>query len=419
MLQAFKNELLKYRHGLGPVVQAVADAQSLPFIRGTYFYVDPIDGVNTNDGRSVGTAVADFQTAYGLCTTNVGDGIVVIGVDATTTANTTSYLKAPLDFTKNGITVVGICAPTKMFQRARISNKVVTKTATTISFTADHTISDSAGGFLTAGFEAGQYLAITNSADNNNDFAPVAEGGNANFIKIESVTATTITTTSTSAHLTTVDAATSGTVVLTSYNWYNIRVSGSNNSFYNIHVTMSDATAYALDALVITGHRNYFANVHSANGLASAATVKARSLQLSAAQENTFVGCTFGTDTVDRGNNATYDILLSGAVARNRFIDCETIRHTSAGVAGFAVFMDTTTGGRPTIFDGCRLTCYSTVGGNTVQTAAFGSTGACDDVFCVGGTTHPGYGSTGLGGVVFMSGANVAAGVGGVLTTQS
>jgi hypothetical protein len=51
-----------------------------------------------------------------------------------TTANTTQYLAASLDWTKNGITVFGICAPIPMFQRARIAN---TATVLTLAYLLD------------------------------------------------------------------------------------------------------------------------------------------------------------------------------------------------------------------------------------------------------------------------------------------
>ncbi len=397
-------------------IEEMQTKQGLPLIRGRWIAADPYATARDYINHGILPSLPD---AYEQCVSGRGDGIILFS-GGTTAAHCTSDIKDPLTWSKHGVTVWGVCAPTRVYQRARVSNKIVTYTASTISYTADHTISDSAGGFLTAGFKAGQYLAITNTLTNTNDHAVVAEGGTADFIRISTVTASTITTTSTSAHLTTEAAATAGEVCLTSYNWFNISVTGNNNSFYNMFINQEDNTAYALDSLRITGARNYFKNVHSANGLASGATILTRSLSLVAAEDNTFEDCTFGTDTVDRGNNATYDILLSGAVARNLFERCRTIRHTSAGVANFAVYLNATTGGRPTQFHDCIFTNWSTASGNTVQTAAFGYNGAGnDDIWLTGNTQHPGYGSTGLGGVVWVGGANVAAGVGGVLTTQS
>lgn len=403
--------------GLSPELRAVLAGlgdSGLPPIRGKWFVVDPYKTTSPEGG--VEGAYADLQTAYAQCVTNAGDGILVLGSNADSTAANTSYQKSPLVWSKNGITVVGACAPTRTYQRARIANKIVTKTATTISYTGDHTISDSAGGFLTAGFEAGQYLAITNASTNTNDFAVVAEGGSADFIRIDSVTASTITTTSTSAHVTTESAATAGQVVLTSYNWQVMKVTGSNNSFYNLHIVQGDNTAYALDALYVSGARNYFQNVHAATGLASAATVLTRSLALIAAEENTFVNCTFGNDTVDRGNNATYDVYLYGAVKRNFFFGCQTIRYASAGTACGAVMLDTTEYGQPTTFDDCRFTCNNV----TQMAKAILMNGANGKHWLTGGTSFPGYAAQGGALVVYNTGpTSSTAGVSGVGTTPA
>jgi hypothetical protein len=96
-------------------------AGGLPFIAGKWFFVDPKNGSASNDGLTPQTAVDSIVTAYGLCTDGAGDGIVHIS-QGTTTADTTSYLHAALAWTKSGITVYGVCAPTRFAQRARIAN---------------------------------------------------------------------------------------------------------------------------------------------------------------------------------------------------------------------------------------------------------------------------------------------------------
>jgi hypothetical protein len=105
---------------------AVADtklaASGLPFIRGTWFFVDADTGASTNDGLTVDTAFASIETAYAACTSGAGDGIAVIA-KGTTTAETTSYLTAAITWSKWGITVFGVCAPTRFSQRARISTQ--------------------------------------------------------------------------------------------------------------------------------------------------------------------------------------------------------------------------------------------------------------------------------------------------------
>ena len=93
----------------------------LPFITGTWFFVDPTSGLSTNDGLSRETPFASVVTAYNACTDGAGDGICVMSRGSTSAA-TTSYLSAAIGWTKSGITVVGIAAATRFSSRARIAN---------------------------------------------------------------------------------------------------------------------------------------------------------------------------------------------------------------------------------------------------------------------------------------------------------
>jgi len=84
--------------------------QQLPLIRGTWYYVDPYAGDNDRSGKGgLSGAVADLQTAYGLCTSDRGDGICVFsgGVAA---GSTSSALTEVLDWAKYSITVFGVAA---------------------------------------------------------------------------------------------------------------------------------------------------------------------------------------------------------------------------------------------------------------------------------------------------------------------
>jgi len=93
---------------------------SLPPIRGTWYFVDPTSGAAANNGLSPGGAKASIESAYALCTSGAGDGIVVMSA-GTTSAGTTSYLTDTITWSKHGITVVGLCAGGYYNQRARIS----------------------------------------------------------------------------------------------------------------------------------------------------------------------------------------------------------------------------------------------------------------------------------------------------------
>jgi hypothetical protein len=86
-----------------------------------------------------------------------------------------------------------------------IWNPLYSMIALTISFTADHTISDSAGGFIVAGFKSGQTIIITD-----------AGGFNCVTVIIDTCIAGVITTTSASPHVITKNATQSGSVSIIS-----------------------------------------------------------------------------------------------------------------------------------------------------------------------------------------------------------
>ena len=377
----------------------------LPPIAGKWVFVDPTNGSDASSGLSPTTAKANIIAAHDACTTNVGDGIAVFGQNlASSPTYCTSYLSKPFDFSKNSITVFGVCAPTRMEQRARIEHKIAVTTSVAVvsNATAQTIVRADGGSFITDGWIVGS----TGKYDS-------ASSGNASrTFTLTAVTASTLTCTA--ADILT-EASTTRT--LTSYHAALFTVSGANNAFYNLHMTCTDTHALSLTCLKVTGVRNYFKNVHAAQGAASAATALTRSLWLSAGEANTFEDCTFGLDTVDRGNNATYDIYISGVVKRNRFINCETIGYASTGVAKLAVYLDGTVGGSPTRFHQCSFVCNNV----TEMTAAFGANGSNDKVWCTGGTCHPGYAALGGGAnVVFIHGPTAStAGVSGKLTAPA
>lgn len=106
---------------LSAAADALTLANGLPPIKGKWFFVDPQNGSSTADGLTPQTAMDTLLTAYNACTDGAGDGICLLS-GGTTTAHTTSYLHAALTWSKYAITVYGVCAPTRMAQRARIAN---------------------------------------------------------------------------------------------------------------------------------------------------------------------------------------------------------------------------------------------------------------------------------------------------------
>jgi hypothetical protein len=375
--------------GLSPELRAVlADTgvgASLPPIRGQWFIVDPYKVTESAGG--IDGAFTSIATAYAACVDNRGDGILVLGSHPTATYDT-SYLKQSLVWAKNGITVIGVAAPTRFAQRARISNKVVTTTSVAVAMAATaKTITRAANSFITDGWEVGMLGKFDASGTNS---------------------ARTFTVISVSALVITVDTGevldeTSTSHTLTSYIPNLVSVTGANNSFINLHITHTGAVAQDVNALKVSGVRNYFQNVHAGVGVADANTTVTYSLNIAAGEENTFVSCVFGLDTVDRGGQATYDILLTGTVARNEFHYCRTTRQSTTGTGCLAVYASTTTGGRPTLFQNCVFTIWNTAGGNANCSYMFGSTGSCDFVWFVD-CTYPGYAALSNDSVAWISG---------------
>lgn len=259
----------RIRHSLGIPAAATSSGYALPRIRGQWFYVDPTSGSDTYGG-SINAPVASLAAAYALCTSGAGDGIAVFSA-GTTTAGTTSYLTSAIAWSKWGITVVGICAPTRFSQRARIANKATT----------------------------GEALATL------------------------------------------------------------ITLSGSNNAFYNLSLYNGGTTGAG--CVTVSGDRNYFENVHMMGGMGmTVPTVDDFSLLLDGGDENTFVNCTLGNDTFDKGDLAGAELHVDNGAMRNRFIGCEFISFRSAGTTAAMVKLigagDSIT--RTMLFDNCFFHMY-------------------------------------------------------------
>ena len=298
----------------------------LPPIKGQYYWVAPKGGSNTSGGKTQDEAVADIQTAYGLCTSGNGDGIILLS-GGTTTADTTSYFTTALDWTKHAITVIGVCAPVGMYQRSRLANKATT----------------------------GEDLA------------------------------------------------------------YLIDVQGDNNRFINMSVWNGGTDAAAVSALKVTGNRNSFENVHIMTGTADAAAATHRSLEVNAAAENYFYHCTIGTDTVDKGDNASCELLFDGACYRNRFEDCEFIAYVSTGTAHGAIeSADAATLGRDNIFKRCFFHCFA-----TQQASVFiGTAPTAGRIYIIdSSTSYAAWDSNAANNMVYVNMPTTAASAGGGIVT--
>jgi len=143
-----------------------------------------------------------------------------------------------------------------------------------------------------------------------------------------------------------------------------ITISATGCMFKNLYIFQGVADATSLINVSVTGGRNYFENVHFAGGgHATQAVDGGASLKLDGAEENTFVRCTFGVDTVDASNGCV-GILFDGEAHRNMFRDCTVRLRAKAGQTGvaFVEVADATGIDRDNTFIGCLFLNNSATG---------------------------------------------------------
>lgn len=83
------------------------------------FFCDPRLGSDNNNGLSPGKAVATITQLHSLMTDERGDVGYFIATDSTT--GSSSRDTATVTWSKSGCTLIGVCAPTHVSQRARMS----------------------------------------------------------------------------------------------------------------------------------------------------------------------------------------------------------------------------------------------------------------------------------------------------------
>ena len=387
----------------------------LPPIRGKWFVVDPYGATVPAVGGQPGQVVADLETAYDLCTSGAGDGILVLS-GGTTAAHTTSYLSSPLTWSKHGITVVGASSGSRLFNRARIANKThTTGSITTLAFVAGadttyDSITDSAEGFVTAGFAVGDVLRVDTTGN----------GADATGLVITAVTAGTLTL-ATIGTLVTETAANAGASVVSSYNANMITVSGDNNSFSNLSISNFGDDALALGGVSVTGNRNHFSNCHivGAGNATPGAVTSAYSLKIDGGQENTFDACVIGTDSVLKAA-ANGEIAFDGDAWRNRFYDCEVVSYSETAGKGAIISADATAFDGWQVFSRCRFMNFYT-NGITGLTSAFIGTAPNSGYLLMDSCSLAGWSawdSVGGNDTVYVSNSDAtASGAGGIATT--
>jgi hypothetical protein len=364
---------------------------SLPPIAGHWYFVDPTSGNDGASGQAVSEAVKNIETAYGLCVSGAGDGICLLSRGTGTASQTTSYLTQELAWSKHGITVYGVCAPTRSFMRARVANKTITTTAALTVASADlKTMTRAAGSFITDGWVAGMKLTLA--------------GDQTTAHIVASVSALSMT-------VTTDMVASAGAITSsTSYMVNLMTISGSNNRFVNTMLWNGGTAAAEIGGVVVTGSRNAFENCHIVGGAGAAAAATKYSVKIDAGEENTFEGGTIGSDSFDHGNNADVEVILNGVVKRNRFIDVEFLSFVSTGTAHGAVKSVATSGGSPTMFRRCL---FNSLLSATTPAALHLTSGLVDKVGFAGCSA---FNFTAWGGYADMAATAASAG-GGLATT--
>lgn len=153
-------------------------------------------------------------------------------------------------------------------------------------------------------------------------------------------------------------------------------ITASGCVFKDIYLFQGGSSALDLYNVKVSGGRNYFENVHFA-GVGHATPgdeAGASSLYLYGAEENTFVNCTVGLDTVVRtGANSALHLALYAK--RNVFRNCLFLANGDAD-APFFVKVDTAGCDRSLILDNC-LMINAIKSGSTVMNAALDVSIAC------------------------------------------
>ncbi|MCK9361826.1 hypothetical protein M0Q28_06425 [Patescibacteria group bacterium] len=347
--------------GLGNALEIISEVGSLPFIRGTWFYVDPLSGDDNSDGRTIGTALAGVRAAYGKCTDKAGDGICFLSRGSATSSDTTAYLGGTLNWAKHGITFFGACAGQGFNNRARVVSLDRSYAASTLSWTAAGVITDSASGFLTEGFEAGDAVLVA-----------VTSGTAITALNVvASVTASTMTLT---------DAVTAnaapGASTISNHCRPLINLTGRNNRFVNLAFVNEGTVATDDGAVLVAGVDNYFENCYF-NG-ATSATVAAETTAYHVTvntSECRFKHCFFGSNsTIWAGANALLRLGVSTTqIGQNFFEDCYfTSYSATAGHMAIAITNAATLGGW-IVFKNCSFVNWDS-GAATALTAAIGGT---------------------------------------------
>ena len=303
-----------------------------PLFTGTWFWVDPANGSDSNLGLSpgAGNAFATLYKAHSMMTAGKNDVCVLVGDGSTTgTARLSTALAQSVDssvtagtlvWSKNACHLIGMTAPTMVAQRARIAPPSGTYTVTTFGSANFVTVSASGCYFanfsLFNGFSTGgaSQICWTQTGGrnyyNNVNFGGMGDAGSAGDAGSRSVLLSGSTGESTFVNCTLgLDTVTRSAANAT------LEIAGGNprNNFINCNFPFMTSAATPLGIIVAAAAGSdrwqkfdrctFINNVGSTSTTMSGlATLAASMGGLLLMKECTMVGITeFGTDATSRG----------------------------------------------------------------------------------------------------------------------
>ena len=158
-------------------------------------------------------------------------------------------------------------------------------------------------------------------------------------------------------------------------------VSATGCIFKNFYIFQGVNDNTSLINFSVTGGRNYYENVHFAGGgHATQAINGGASLHLNGAEENTFVRCTVGVDTIDAATGMV-GILFDGEAHRNIFRDCTIRMRAGNAGAAFIEIVDATGIDRDNQFIDCTFLNNHTANAMTSAFVAPAGMGAPRRIF--------------------------------------
>jgi len=135
-----------------------------------------------------------------------------------------------------------------------------------------------------------------------------------------------------------------------------LNITASGCIFKNFYIFQGVDDNTSLINVQVTGGRNYFENVHFAGGgHATQAINGGASLKLNGAEENKFVNCTIGVDTIAAATGMV-GILFDDSAQRNVFEGCHISMMAGHTGAAWVEVVDGTGIDRYNIFDNCLFT---------------------------------------------------------------